>query len=163
MTRLLGIDLGERRIGLAIADTDTGVVRPLSTIRRADPERDATTLGRIATEQRVDELVIGLPLNMDSSEGAQAVATREWAALVAVALRLPLAWRDERLTSEAAERRVGAARRGRSGGPPSSSSRNAQRARVDREAAAAIAQAELDARIDAALTPGPAKSGVEDT
>lgn len=158
MTRLLGIDLGERRIGLAIADTDTGVVRPLSTIRRADPERDATTLGRVASEQRVDELVVGLPLNMDSSEGTQAAATREWAALIAVALRLPLAWRDERLTSESAERRVGAARRGRSGGPPSSASRNAQRARVDREAAAAIAQAELDARIEAALP-----SGTDDT
>ena len=70
MTRLLGIDLGERRIGLAIADTDTGVVRPLSTIRRADPERDAATLGRVAAEQRVDELVVGLPLNMDGSEGS---------------------------------------------------------------------------------------------
>jgi len=158
VTRLLGIDLGERRIGLAIADTDTGVVRPLSTIRRADPERDATTLGRVASEQRVDELVVGLPLNMDSSEGTQAAATREWAALIAVALRLPLAWRDERLTSESAECRVGAARRGRSGGPPSSASRNAQRARVDREAAAAIAQAELDARIEAALP-----SGTDDT
>ncbi len=161
MTRLLGIDLGERRIGLAVADTDTGVVRPLSTIRRGDAERDAATLGRVAAEQRVDELVIGLPFNMDGSEGTQAAVTREWAALVVVALRLPVAWRDERLTSEAAERRVGAARRGRSGGPPSSASRNAQRSRVDREAAAAIVQAELDARIDAALTAGSTKAGLE--
>jgi putative Holliday junction resolvase len=150
VTRLLGIDLGEKRIGLAVADSHTGTVRPLSTVRRADVERDAATLRRVAAEQRVDELVVGLPLNMDGSEGTQAAITRGWATAIAEALQLPLAWRDERLTSEVAEYRVGAARRGRSGGPPSASSRNAQRARVDREAAAAIAQAELDARSAAA-------------
>ena len=150
MTRLLGIDLGEKRIGLAIGDTETGAVRPLSTIRRADPERDAATLGRVAAEQRIDELVVGLPLNMDGSEGAQAPPRVTGPMAWPWRSQLPLAWRDERLTSEAAERRVGAARRGRSGGPPSAASRNAQRARVDREAAAAIVQAELDARSDAA-------------
>ena len=139
------MDVGDRRVGLAVADTESGTVRPLATIRRTEPGRDARTLARICDEQRIDELVIGLPLNMDGSEGSQATATRAWAAAVADELDRPVSWRDERLTSESAERRV-AAPRGRAGGPPSAAARNARRARIDREAAAQIVQAELDAR-----------------
>jgi len=146
MTRLLGVDLGERRIGLAVADSESSVIRPLSTIRRSDAERDTVTLSHICGEQRIDEIVIGLPLNMDGSEGSQAASTREWAASVAAHLGKPVAWRDERLTSTNAEARLGRARRGRGGGPPGAATRNARRARIDREAAAAILQAELDAR-----------------
>ena len=146
MTRLLGVDLGERRIGLAVADTDSGAVRPLATIRRADPARDARTIERICTEQRTDEVVVGLPLNMDGSEGTQAAETRAWAAEIAPVLNRVIVWRDERLTSELAEGRMERASRGRAGGPPSSASRASRRARIDREAAAAILQAELDAR-----------------
>lgn len=152
MTRLLGIDLGERRIGLAVADTGSGAVRPLSTISRADPKRDAATLTRVTREQQIDELVIGLPLNMDGTEGAQARFTREWAASVAPALNLPVGWRDERLSSERAEAAMERAPRGRAGGPPSPSARNARRQRIDREAAAGILQAELDARSSEAAT-----------
>ena len=146
LTRLLGVDLGEQRIGLAIADSLSGSVRPLATIRRSDPARDVQTLTRICEEQRIDELVVGLPLNMDGSEGPQATATRDWATQVEAALNRPIVWRDERLTSVAAESRLGRAPRGPSGGPPSAKARNARRARVDREAAAAIVQAELDSR-----------------
>jgi putative Holliday junction resolvase len=146
---LLGIDLGERRIGLATADALSGAVRPLATIARRDTERDAATLGRICAEQRIDELVIGLPLNMDGSEGPQAAATRAWAAEIEAALGIPVAWRDERLSSVDAEARIGRAPRGRAGGAPSNAARNARRARIDREAAAAILQAELDARANA--------------
>jgi len=146
MTRLLGIDLGERRIGLAVADTDSGGVRPLATIRRADHARDARTIARVCEEQRIDEVVVGLPLNMDGSEGPQAAETRLWAAEIEPALKRSIIWRDERLTSEAAESRMERASRGRAGGPPSAASRSGRRARIDREAAAAILQAELDAR-----------------
>lgn len=146
MTRLLGVDLGERRIGLAVADTDSGGVRPLATIARADSARDARTIGRVCEEQRIDEVVVGLPLNMDGSEGPQATATREWAAAVGPALNRNIVWRDERLSSETAESRMERASRGRAGGPPSTASRSSRRARIDREAAAAILQAELDAR-----------------
>jgi len=149
LSRLLGIDLGERRIGLATADSGTGAVRPLATISRRDDERDTETLRRICQEQRVAEVVIGLPLNMDGSEGSQAAATRQWAEVVLAALALPVFWRDERLTSTNAEARMGRAQRGRAGGPPSSAARNSRRARIDREAAAAILQAELDARATA--------------
>ena len=103
MTRLLGVDVGEKRIGLAVADMNTSSVRPLATIRRADPQRDGLTLARLAQEQRIDEVVVGLPLNADGSEGAQARLTRDWAGAVAEYVDRPIVWRDERLTSESAE------------------------------------------------------------
>lgn len=148
MSRLLALDIGERRIGIALADTESGSVRPLATIRRADAARDAATVARLATEQSATELVLGLPLNADGSEGTQAQLTREWAASVAAAVALPVTWRDERLTSERAEAIAGRPARGRSGGPPSAKARNAYRSRIDQLAAAGIAQAELDARRD---------------
>lgn len=146
MTRLLALDVGERRIGIALADIDTGSVKPLTTIRRAEAARDAATLARLASEQGATELVVGLPLNADGSEGEQARRTRDWAAAVAPLAGLALGWRDERHTSEHAESIAGRQGRGRAGGPPSPAARNAYRARIDRLAAAGIAQAELDAR-----------------
>lgn len=146
MTRILGIDLGDRRIGLALADTETGVVRPLATIARASTDRDARTLATIVREQGIDEFVVGLPRHMDGREGEQAIATRRWAEEVLDPLRLPVAWRDERLTSVRAEERMGRAARGRSGGPPSVAARASRRSTIDRQAAALIVQAELDAR-----------------
>jgi putative Holliday junction resolvase len=145
--KLLGVDVGERRIGVAVGDSVTGDVRALTTIRRQDAHADTVTLRRLADEQGATELVVGLPLLADGTEGKQAGLTRAWAEGVAPLLNLPVAWRDERHTSQLAEARVGAfARRGRSGGPPSPAARRAHRARIDREAAASIVQAELDAR-----------------
>ncbi len=146
MSRLLALDVGERRIGVALGDTDSGAVKPLATIRRADHARDAATLARMAREQNATELVLGLPLNGDGSEGEQARRTRQWAADIAPAIGLPMGWRDERHTSERAESIAGRQGRGRSGGPPTAATRNAYRSRIDRLAAAGIAQAELDAR-----------------
>ena len=147
MTRLLGVDLGERRIGLAIADRDGGSAFALTTLNRArDTAADAAAIARVAADQAVDELVVGLPLHANGDEGAQAAATREWVAAVAPILRLPVTFRDERLTSHLAESRVGPMKRGRSGGPPTRVQRDAYRARIDREAAAIILQDELDAR-----------------
>ena len=143
--RLLGIDLGERRIGVAVGDPARRVASPLTTISRAKTvAADAVLISRLAAEQRASALVVGLPLDMDGGEGLQATQTREWAEAVAVATGLPLRYRDERLTSERAERRIGGASRGRSGGPPSAAQRNAYRGRVDREAAALILQDEFD-------------------
>lgn len=152
MTRLLGVDLGTKRIGLAVGDTQTGSVVPLTTIRRSERELDAGKIASVAAEQRIDELVVGLPLNMDGSEGGQALSTRTWAVAVAELAALPLAWRDERLTTERAMERIGPPPRGKSGGAPSPEARRAYRARLDRLAAAAIVQAEIDARRDIAET-----------
>jgi putative Holliday junction resolvase len=143
---LLGIDLGDRRIGVASADTASGFVRPLLTFERGTPLQDAGTIGRICSERRVDALVVGLPLHMDGSESQQSERTRAWVEAVAPLIDVPVTFRDERLSSERAEARMGRAPRGRSGGPPSPAARRAWRARIDREAAAAILQHELDAR-----------------
>jgi putative pre-16S rRNA nuclease len=147
VTRLLGVDLGERRIGLALADRDGGRALPLTTVkRRASPDEDAAQLAAIVAEQSVDELVVGFPLHANGAAGAQAAATREWADQVGPILGLPVTFRDERLTSHLAEQRVGPMKRGRSGGPPTRAQRDAHRARIDREAAAIILQDELDDR-----------------
>jgi putative Holliday junction resolvase len=146
VSRLLGIDLGERRIGVAVADHD-GRARPLVTLRRARTvAADATAIVRIATEQDAAELVVGLPLEAAGGEGAQARVTRTWVEAVSPLVRLPISLRDERLSSHLAETRLGPMKRGRSGGPPSAVQRDVHRARVDREAAAIILQDELDAR-----------------
>ncbi len=79
---LLGIDLGDRRIGIARGDSVTGAVTPLLTLRRGTPGEDAAAIARISQEQHADALVVGLPLHLDGSEGAQALRTREWAAAV---------------------------------------------------------------------------------
>jgi len=147
--RILGIDLGERRIGLAIAEHDGLTARPLATISRArslDPTDDAATLARVVAEQRITELVVGLPLEARGNEGTMAAAATTWAAAVGERLGLPVTMRDERLSSHVAESRLGPMPRGRSGGPPSRTQRDRYRERVDREAASIILQDELDAR-----------------
>jgi putative Holliday junction resolvase len=151
VSRVLGVDLGERRIGLAIADLGIGIARPLSTVNRAAAlEGDAAALGRVCREQGVTELVVGLPIEASGAEGPMAQGARAWAAQMGATLGLPVTMRDERLSSFEAERRLGRMPRGRSGGPPSRTQRNAHRARIDREAAAVILQDELDARRGAA-------------
>lgn len=146
MSRILGVDLGERRIGVAVADED-GAAVPLATLRRArDVGADAAALVRLAEAQGARELVVGLPLEASGVEGTQARLTRAWVEAVSPLVRLPITLRDERLSSHLAETRLGAMKRGRSGGPPSATQRDAHRARVDREAAAVILQDELDAR-----------------
>ncbi|HEY5488024.1 MAG TPA: Holliday junction resolvase RuvX [Candidatus Limnocylindrales bacterium] len=145
--RVLGIDLGERRIGVALGDLEFGTAAPLVTLSRARTiQADARVLARLASEQRAQALVVGLPLDKDGTEGPQAKLTREWATAVASATGMPLRFRDERLSSVRAEERIGSPPRGRSGGPPSASQRDAHRARIDREAAALILQDDLDAR-----------------
>jgi putative Holliday junction resolvase len=147
VTRILGLDLGQRRIGVAVADLDGGRAMPLTTLRRAtDPAADAAAIVRLADEQDADTLVVGLPLDMGGGEGEQARLTRDWVAATLPSTSLRITFRDERLTSHLAEQRVGPMPRGRSGGPPTATQREAYRARIDREAAAIMLQDELDAR-----------------
>jgi putative Holliday junction resolvase len=145
---LLGIDLGDRRIGLAAGATESGVARGLTTLPRATDEADLARLRAIVEEQHIQGVVLGLPRNTDGTEGPQAGATRAWAAAVVAQLGLPFVFRDERYTSQDAEAALGRAPRGRSGGPPSAAARERRRRSVDREAARLILQAELDARLE---------------
>lgn len=155
---ILGLDLGERRIGVAIAEPGALLARPLTTIRRGrDTTADAVAIGGLVATHSVGELVLGLPIDAAGHEGPQAALTRAWAEALLSHLPDPrpdLTFRDERLTSHLAEERLGPMKRGRSGGPPTRTQRDAYRARVDREAAAIILQDELDTR----RTSGPSPS-----
>ena len=155
MTRILGLDVGDRRIGVAVADRDGGRAMPLTTLRRgSEAAGDGAALRALLDEQRAVEVVVGLPLHANGDEGDQARATRAWVDSVAAIIDVPVTFHDERLTSHLAEQRVGPMKRGRSGGPPTRTQREAYRARIDREAAAIILQDELDARAAAASAPG---------
>jgi putative Holliday junction resolvase len=146
VTRILGLDVGDRRIGVALADAD-GRALPLVTIQRsADPARDTAAIRRLVDQHDVAEIVVGLPLDMSGGEGSQVASTRAWVDTVLQAGIARVRYRDERLSSHRAEERVGPMKRGRSGGPPTRAQREAWRSRIDREAAAIILQDELDAR-----------------
>ena len=145
--RLLGVDLGDRRIGLAIAELDSGHVRPWKTIRRAaDPGADAAAILRLIEGIAVTEIVCGLPLEASGREGAQARLTRSWVEAFGPAIGVPVSLRDERLTTFVAESRAPRPPRSRSGGPPSRAQRESRRALVDRLSAAVILEDELAAR-----------------
>lgn len=147
MTATLGIDLGDRRIGIAIADEGALTARPLATIRRGrSVADDVLALRRLIDAHRVGRLVVGLPLEAAGHEGRQAALTRAWIESVVADLDRDVVvdLQDERLTSHLAEGRLGPMGRGRSGGPPTRHQRDAYRARVDREAAAIILQDALD-------------------
>jgi len=159
VTRLLGLDVGERRIGVALADPDGRAV-PLTTLPRStDPARDGAAVGALERQHDVSEIIVGLPIDMSGAVGPQATRTREWVDSIRPFVQSSVRYRDERLSSHLAEQRVGPMKRGRSGGPPSRDQRNAWRARVDREAAAIILQDELDAR----LADGPTDPHTETT
>ena len=146
MTRLLGLDLGARRIGVAVADV-AGIAMPLVSLRRgASIEDDAAAITLLLEQQGATEVIVGLPIDASGGEGSQAALTREWAEALRPHVSATLGYRDERLSSHLAEQRVGPMKRGRSGGPPSRTQREAYRARIDREAATIILQDELDAR-----------------
>jgi putative Holliday junction resolvase len=140
-----------------VADADGFAARPLATVNRAAskaPVDDAATLARFVAEQGIVELVVGLPLEASGAHGPMAEAATTWASAVADRLQLPVALRDERLSSHLAESRLGPMPRGRSGGPPSRTQRDRYREKVDREAAAIILQDELDARLEARRMTG---------
>jgi len=111
VSRLLGVDHGSRRIGLAIGETETGLAFARPALRRRNEADDLDAIATLAAEEGVQLVVIGLPRNMDGSEGPQAAAARAFGDQLA-ARRLVVIYRDERLTSwEASERLSAAGRR----------------------------------------------------
>lgn len=103
MTRYLALDVGDRRIGLAVADDTFGIARPLSTLRRHDLKGDVRAVGQIAKQEEATALVIGLPLTLRGEEGAQALRVRRFAD-ACVPLGLPVDLYDERYTTSEAIR-----------------------------------------------------------
>jgi putative Holliday junction resolvase len=104
--RLLGLDLGEKTIGLALSDPGLSVASPLTTIRRTKFTADATMLLKLAAERGVGGLVIGLPLNMDGTEGPRCQSVRQFAANLLKLKDFPILFWDERLSTMAVEREM---------------------------------------------------------
>ena len=100
--RYLALDVGDRRIGLAVGDDTHGLSRPLRTLLRRSVVKDLAELERIARDEQIDALVIGLPLTLRGEEGHQAERVRRFAA-AAEKLGLPVRLYDERHTSSEAE------------------------------------------------------------
>ncbi len=134
--RYLGVDLGRATIGLALADDVLRTAQPLRTLRRGGDAEDFAALRRVAEEYEVSRAVLGLPLNMNGSEGAAARLARGFAPRLAEALGVPVDLFDERLSTFEAEGRLRA--RGMSA--------RDMREVVDAEAAAVILQGWLDRR-----------------
>jgi putative holliday junction resolvase len=100
---LLALDLSKRRIGLAGTDVERRLATPLQTFERSGRAKDMERLRRVVAERRAVGLVVGLPLNMDGSEGPMAKTARAEAAALARELGLPTLLQDERLTTFAVE------------------------------------------------------------
>jgi putative holliday junction resolvase len=101
---LAGLDLGEKTIGVAVSDIFRSVATPVLTIRRVKFTEDAAALLALVAERQVAGLVLGLPRNMDGSEGPRCQSTRAFARNLARLTPLPIAFWDERLSTVAAER-----------------------------------------------------------
>ena len=133
-TRLLGLDLGEKTIGLALSDTSLTVATPMQTLKRGKFTADAAALDKIIAEQGVGGLVIGLPLNMDGSEGPAAQSARAFARNFVARGTVPVALVDERLSTAAVTRTL----------IDADASRRRRAELVDKMAAAYILQGALD-------------------
>jgi len=104
--RYMGLDLGRATIGVALADDVIRTARPLRTIRRATEERDLAALRAVAEEYEVTRAILGLPVNMDGSEGPSARLSRTFAPKLAAALGIAVDLFDERLSTFEAEHRL---------------------------------------------------------
>ncbi len=131
---LIGLDLGTKTIGVAASDPDRVLAAGVETIARKAFQADAARVLSLAAERRAVGLVLGLPLNMDGSEGPRAQSTRAFARNLARLTELPIAFWDERLSTAAVERDLLAA----------DVSRAKRAAVIDQHAAAFILQGALD-------------------
>jgi len=111
VTRLIGLDHGSKRIGVAIGDTVTGMAFARPALRRQNTATDIEAIARIARDEEAETVVMGLPRNMDGTEGVQAAAARKFGERLAAA-GLAVDLEDERLTSWQALEQMGP-RRGR--------------------------------------------------
>lgn len=132
--RLMGFDLGTKTIGLAISDVERCIATPLETIARAKFTGDAERIRLLAAKHEIGGFVVGLPVNMDGTEGPRAQATRAFVRNLARAVACPAAFWDERLSTAAVTRAMVSA----------DMSRRRRAEVVDRVAAAYILQGALD-------------------
>ncbi len=131
---LIGLDLGTKTIGVAASDPDRRLAAGVETVQRKRFTEDAARLLALAGERKAAAFVLGLPINMDGSEGPRAQSTRAFARNLARLTDLPIALWDERLSTAAVERDLIAA----------DASRKKRAAVIDQHAAAFILQGALD-------------------
>ncbi|HUI14659.1 MAG TPA: Holliday junction resolvase RuvX [Xanthobacteraceae bacterium] len=131
---LIGLDLGTKTVGVAVSDPDRRIAAPVETVARKRFSLDAARILELATERRAVGIVLGLPINMDGTEGPRAQSTRAFARNLARLTELPIALWDERLSTAAVERALIAA----------DASRAKRKAVIDQHAAAYILQGALD-------------------
>ncbi|HEY1630866.1 MAG TPA: Holliday junction resolvase RuvX [Rhizomicrobium sp.] len=132
--RLLGLDLGEKTIGVALSDTSMTIATPMETLKRGKFSADAQILADVIAKLGVGGLVIGLPLNMDGSEGPSAQSAKAFGRNFAQRSVLPIVYWDERLSTSAVTRTLIEA----------DASRRRRSQVVDKMAAAYILQGALD-------------------
>lgn len=132
--RLIGLDLGTKTIGVALSDTMRSVATPMVVLKKAKLKEDVAALQTIIDEQGVGGIVLGLPKNMDNSEGPRAQSTRAFARNIEDRLGLPILLWDERLSTAAVTRTLIEA----------DTSRKRRAEVVDKMAAAYILQGALD-------------------
>lgn len=133
--RVLGLDVGERRVGVAVSDPLGLWARPLTVITRRSKQEDYRAIARLVREHQVSRVVVGHPLSMDGQAGPQALRVERYAAGLAECLDIPVVLWDERLSTAEAERLL------RESGETS----REYRGRIDAVAAAVILQSYLDA------------------
>jgi putative Holliday junction resolvase len=131
---LMGLDLGTKTIGVALSDVLRGVATPLETVKRKKFGEDAARLLEIAGARHVSGILLGLPRNMDGSEGPRCQSTRAFARNLAQLTDLPIGFWDERLSTVAAERAL----------LESDTSRKRRAELIDNVAASYILQGALD-------------------
>jgi putative Holliday junction resolvase len=132
--RLLGLDVGTKTVGLALSDVTRAIATPYHTLRRTKFTEDAKSIRAEIEKNDVGALIIGLPLNLDGSEGPRAQSTRAFARNLAAQVSLPIAFWDERLSTAAVERHLIEA----------DATRKRRAQVIDRMAAAYILQGALD-------------------
>jgi putative Holliday junction resolvase len=140
MARILALDLGERRVGVAVSDPTGTLARPATTIDRASRQADFEAVCQLVQKYAVERVVVGLPLTLDGVEGPQARWVKRYSNALEQVLDVPIEFWDERYsTSSAAEILRDQGRRGREA-----------RRELDAVAAAVILQSYLDAQISIA-------------
>jgi len=136
--RVLALDLGEKRIGVAVSDATRTIATALTVVNRTSRQADFAQIGRLAAEQQANLLVVGLPIMLDGTEGDKATWVRDYAADLQAQLGIPVAFTDEAFTTVQAENSLRA--RGKKG--------RKIRQNVDAVAATLILQAFLDTQVN---------------
>ena len=144
-TRLLGVDYGDVRVGLAASDPERKIAFPLTTYARRGRDRDADYFRALAKEQAAAGLVVGLPVHLDGREGHKARAARVFGAWLGEVTTLPVVFWDERFSTAEAEAALWGA----------GLTHKRRKARRDRVAAQILLQAYLDAGCPAGTEAGP--------